>query len=317
MAETTLITGIGGFVGKHLAGYLLGEGVTVHGVLRPGAAFDGDISLARRLHLHEADVRRAGGLKRILQDVSPDYVFHLAAVSSVFQSWRNPVRVMRTNVIGSVNLLEAVRASGMKPPLLMAGSSEEYGMVAPDELPVAEDASLRPLSPYAVAKVAQDRLAYQYHCSYGLPVVITRAFNTTGPGRPPTYVTSGFAREIARIEKGARPVLRVGNLDAERDFTDVRDVVRAYWLALRQGEPGEAYNICSGRSRPIREVLELLLSLTGASIKIQEDPALMRPADIPVMRGDVTKFRARTGWRPEIPFEQTLKDLLDYWRARV
>ncbi len=315
MTETALITGVNGFVGRHLAAYLLRQGVAVHGIYRPSARRV--TAAAKGIELHPADVRHAVAMKRVIGAVRPDYVFHLAAISSVFQSWRTPVQVMRTNVIGTINLLEAVRAAGHAPRVQVAGSSEEYGMVSAQELPVVEDAPLRPLSPYAVAKVAQDRLAYQYYSSYGLPVVITRAFNTTGPGRPRTYVTSRFAREIARVEKGGKPVLRVGNLDAERDFTDVRDVVRAYWLVLRKGAPGEAYNICSGQSHSIREVLALLLSMSSARITVREDPALMRPADIPLMRGDIAKLRAATGWQPEIPFEQTLQDLLDYWRARV
>ena len=317
VTETVLITGIGGFVGGHLTPYLLDRGLNVCGTLRPGRDSGLAADPAGRVRLYPVDVRQAAAVKRVVDEVRPDYIFHLAAVSSVFQSWRTPAAVMRTNAIGAINLLEAVRASGRRPRLQMAGSSEEYGMVAPGDLPVTEDAPLMPLSPYAVSKVAQDRLAYQYFRSFNLPVVVTRAFNTTGPGRPPTYVLSRFAREIVRVERGAKPVISVGNLDARRDFLDVRDLVRAFWDVVRLGDPGEAYNICSGEARSIREALEMLLSLTTARIEIRRNPALMRPADLPVMQGDAAKFRARTGWQPEIPFEQTLKDLLDYWRART
>jgi len=317
VTETVLITGIGGFVGQHLASYLREQGVNVCGTLRPGRDFPPAGDLASKVRLYPMDVRRAAAVRRVIDDARPDYIFHLAAVSSVFQSWRQPASVMRTNAIGAINILEAVRAGGRQPRLQMAGSSEEYGMVAPGDLPVTEDTPLMPLSPYAVSKVAQDRLAYQYFRSFDLPVVVTRAFNTTGPGRPPTYVLSRFAREIVRVERGGKPVIGVGNLAARRDFLDVRDLVRAYWEVIRRGVPGEAYNVCSGVARSIREALDMLLALTTARIEIRENPALMRPADIPVMQGDAAKFRACTGWQPEIQFEQTLKDLLDYWRARA
>jgi len=224
---------------------------------------------------------------------------------------------METNIIGMVHLFEAIRKSKIDPKVQVAGSSEEYGMVHPEELPVKETNPLRPLSPYAVSKVAQDRLSYQYHQSYGLKVVVTRAFNTTGPRRPPIYVTSSFAKQIAEIEKGKKPIIYVGNLNARRDFSDVRDIVRAYWLTMQRCEPGEVYNICSEKAWSIQEVTDLLLSLTSRRIQIQQNPSKMRPADIPVMQGDCTKFKKQTGWKPEIAFEKTMADLLEYWRARV
>ena len=190
-------------------------------------------------------------------------------------------------------------------------------MVYPEELPVRETNPLRPLSPYGVSKVALDRLAYQYHKSYGLRTVVTRAFNHTGPRRGDVFVTSNFAKQIAEIEKGKEPIIYVGNLNAKRDFSDVRDVVRAYWLALQKCEFGEVYNICSEKVGTIQEVLNLLLSMTDKNIELKQDPFRMRPSDVEILLGDCSKFKKQTGWEPTIPFEKTLEDLLEYWRERV
>jgi len=190
-------------------------------------------------------------------------------------------------------------------------------MVYPNELPIKETNPLRPLSPYGVSKVAQDKLSYQYHKSYGLKIVVTRSFNHTGPRRGEVFATSNFAKQIAEIEKGKEPVMWVGNLDARRDFTDVRDVVRAYWLAVEKGEFGEVYNICSEKARTIQEVLDLLLSMTNKNIEVKQDPSRMRPSDVEVLQGDCSKFKKQTGWKPTIPFETTMEDLLNYWRERV
>jgi GDP-4-dehydro-6-deoxy-D-mannose reductase len=220
-------------------------------------------------------------------------------------------------VIGQVNIFEAVRHVGLKPRIQLACSSEEYGMVFPGEIPIKETNPLRPLSPYAVSKVAQDLLGYQYWMSWKLDCVRTRGFNHEGPRRGPVFVASDFAKQIADIEKGRRPpVLSVGNLDAKRDFTDVRDIVKGYWLALEKGEPGEVYNLCRGRAWSIREVLDLLLGMTKVKVEVRQDPARLRPSDVPILLGDSSKFAKATGWAPTIPFEQTLRDMLEYWRAR-
>ncbi len=225
---------------------------------------------------------------------------------------------MTTNIIGELNVFEAVRELGINPVIQIAGSSEEYGLVEEDELPVKETNPLRPLSPYAVSKVGQDLLGYQYYKSYGLDIIRTRGFNHSGPRRGEVFVCSNFAKQIARIEKKKQePVVYVGNLEAIRDFTDVRDIVKAYWLATEKGEPGEVYNICSGKGYKIEEVLDILLGLTKERIKVKKDPKRMRPSDVPVLIGDCKKFRGITGWKPEIPFERTLEDLLNYWRERV
>jgi GDP-4-dehydro-6-deoxy-D-mannose reductase len=224
---------------------------------------------------------------------------------------------METNVIGTIHLFEAVRKLNISPKIQVAGSSEEYGMVNPNELPITEENPLRPLSPYAVSKVAVDKLSYQYHMSYGLHIVVTRGFNHTGPRRGEVFVSSNFAKQIAEIEKGAEPIIHVGNLDAMRDFTDVRDMVRGYLLAVDKGQPGESYNICSGESITIRDLLDLLISMSRKKIKVQQDPDRMRPSDVEVLQGDCSKFKKQTGWEQTIPFKETMEDLLNYWRERV
>jgi GDP-4-dehydro-6-deoxy-D-mannose reductase len=208
---------------------------------------------------------------------------------------------------------------GIDPAIQIAGSSEEYGLVYPDEVPIRETNPLRPLSPYGVSKVAADRLGFQYHRSYGMRIVITRSFNHTGPRRGEVFVTSNFAKQIVEIEKGKRePIIRVGNLEAQRDFSDVRDVVRAYWLSLEKGDPGDCYNICSGTPRVIKDILDLHLKNSEVKdIKIEEDPSRMRPSDVQILHGDCSKLKKRTGWKQEIPFEKTMSDLRDYWRERI
>jgi GDP-4-dehydro-6-deoxy-D-mannose reductase len=223
-----------------------------------------------------------------------------------------------TNVVGQLNIFEAMRELKLEARVQLACSSEEYGMVYDDEVPIKESNPLRPLSPYGVSKVAQDLLGYQYHQSYGLFIVRTRGFNHTGPRRGDVFVSSNFSRQIAMIEKGKQePVLSVGNLEARRDFTDVRDMIKGYWLALEKGEPGDVYNIGSGSDVTIRKMLDILLGFSSASIEVRQDPERMRPSDVDVLRADNTKFCAHTGWKPEIPLEKTLEDLLNYWRERV
>jgi GDP-4-dehydro-6-deoxy-D-mannose reductase len=225
---------------------------------------------------------------------------------------------MELNVIGQIHLFEAIRDAGLDPLVHVAGSSEEYGLVYPDEVPMKETNPLRPLSPYAVSKVAQELLAWQYHRSYGLRAVVTRGFNHTGPRRGENFVTSTFALQIAQIERGIRPpVIEVGDLESKRDWTDVRDTVRGYWLALDKGLTGEVYNIGSGHSRTAGEMLGILLELANRKVEIRVDPSRLRPSDVKILWADYSKFANQTGWHPEIPFETTLNDLLAYWRKRV
>jgi GDP-4-dehydro-6-deoxy-D-mannose reductase len=312
-----LITGVAGFVGGFLAEELLRHGAEVHGLEYPGA---GHAHLAglEELRIHDCDIRDPDGVRAVLYKVSPDRIFHLAARSFVSLSWKSPAETFATNVIGQVNLLEAVRDLGLKSRIQIAGSSEEYGMVREGELPIREENPLRPLSPYAVSKVAQDLMGYQYFQSYRMDIVRTRAFNHTGPRRHEHFVLSNFSKQVAMIEAGLQaPVLLTGNLDVERDFLDVRDVVRAYRLALEKGEAGEVYNISSGRSWCLRELVDRIVARSSVPVEVRRDPARLRPSDLPVVRGTSEKFTKRTGWRPEIPIDQTLQDLLDYWREKI
>jgi GDP-4-dehydro-6-deoxy-D-mannose reductase len=340
-----LITGITGFAGSHLAEYLLARGdVEVYGACRWRSRLDNLSNLARQgrlnlrgvdaviaseaelqatvdpraVNLLQGDMADPYQMKTLIEAVKPERIFHLAAQSFVPTSWSAPAETFSVNTLGQIHLFEAVRTAGIDPLIHIAGSSEEYGLVHPDEVPIKESNPFRPLSPYAVSKVAQELLAYQYHQSYGLKVVVTRGFNHTGPRHGPVLSCSSFARQIAEIEAElAPPVLYVGDLTTQRDWVDVRDVVRAYWLALEKGVPGEVYNIGSGTTRTIQSMLDLLLSLSPLAIEVRQEAARLRPSDVPILWADDSKFRAQTGWEPQIPFEQTMRDLLDYWRARV
>jgi GDP-4-dehydro-6-deoxy-D-mannose reductase len=315
-----LITGITGFAGSHLAEYILGShpGVEVFGLVRWRSRMENILPIKNRIKLVEGDLKDQVSLRKCLAEARPDRIFHLAAQSFVPTSWKCPSETFAINAIGQINLFESLLELKLTARVQIAGSSEEYGQVYPDEIPMKETNPLRPLSPYAVSKVAQDLLAYQYHKSYGLYAVRTRGFNHTGPRRGEVFVTSSFAKQIAEIEKKKKePVILVGNLDAKRDFTDVRDIVRAYWLSLEKGEAGEVYNIGTGRAISMKELLDKLLSLSRVKVEVKVDPDRLRPSDVPVLQSDCTKFVALTGWKPRIPFEQTLTDLLDYWRERV
>lgn len=318
-SERALITGITGFTGSHLAELLLDKGLEVCGIKRWRSKTENIEHIMEKLHLTEADMRDGHSLIEAVKEMEPHYIFHLAAQSFVPTSWRAPADTFETNAVGTINLLEAVRNLNIDPVIQIAGSSEEYGLVFPDEIPIKETNPLRPLSPYAVSKVAADKLGFQYHRSYGMKIVITRSFNHTGPRRGEVFVTSNFAKQIVEIEKGLRePRLSVGNLDAQRDFSDVRDIVKGYWLSVEKGEYGECYNLCSGKPRVIRDVLDMFIKLSKSdNIKIEVDPERMRPSDVLILHGDHSKFTKRTGWKPEIPFEKTIDDLLEYWRGRV
>lgn len=313
-----LITGITGFVGSHLAEHLLSQDIEVWGTYRWRSRTENVDHLLGRITLVECDLRDRSSVEHMIAAVRPDRIFHLAAQSFVPTSWNAPSETFITNVVSQINLFDAVRSAGLPARIQVACSSEEYGLVYPHEVPIRESNPLRPLSPYGVSKVAQDLLAYQYARSYGMHIVRTRTFNHSGPRRGPVFVESNFAKQVAEAEAGLRPpVLEVGNLEARRDYTDVRDVVRAYHLALELCEPGEVYNIASGRAYSVRELAGIFLRLSRVPLQVRQDPARLRPSDVQILLGDAGRFRARTGWEPAIPFEQTLEDLLEYWRERV
>lgn len=318
--KRVLITGITGMAGSHLADYLLAneKDCKVYGTKRWRSPMDNVEHIKNEVELLECDLKDATGCLEVMKKVRPDYVFHLAAQSFVHASWTNPYAAVNDNVLMQLNLFEAIRHTGIDPKVQVALSSEEYGKVFEHELPITENNPLRPLSPYAVSKVGQDMLAYQYWSSYGLKVVRTRAFNHEGPRRGEVFVTSNFAKQIAEIELGLKqPVLHVGNLNAQRDWTDVRDVVRAYWIATNEATPGDDYLIASGVTRTVREMLDFLLSICKVKVDVQIDPARLRPSDVEVLLGDPSKFMNATGWKPKISFEQMMSDLLDYWRHKL
>ena len=315
-----LITGIAGFVGSHFVEFFINKkNVEIFGIERKGASTKNISHLMSKIHSYrQCDIKDFKALKKVIREISPDHIIHLAAQASPSMSWKIPVDTVRTNIEGEVNLLEAVRNLNIKPRIIIAGSCDEYGLVKRSEIPIKEKQPLRPLNTYAVSKVAQDFLGYQYYKSYGMDIVMTRPFHHTGPGRPEHFVCSSFAKQIALIEKGKqKPVISVGNLNAKRDFTDVRDMVKAYWLIMRKGISGDVYNICSGKGHSIKGILHTLLAFSKTDIKIKVDQSKMRPNDIPIFIGDCSKLRRLTGWKPTIPMEQTLKDLLNYWREQI
>lgn len=322
-----LIMGVYGFVGWTLANYLAQTfpEVELFGLSRQSQSSGAAKPTLRLAGASQGDTSDFDFMLRVINEVRPDKIFHLASHSSVTGSWRTPAETLRNNILGQCNVLEAVRTirghdSRFDPVVLIAGSSEEYGLVAATELPIKETSNLRPLSPYGVSKVCQDLLGFQYWQVHKIRTIRSRAFNQSGPWRDDLYVDSNFAKQIAAIERGTQPpVIRVGNLDAKRDFTDVRDTVRAYWLATEHGAPGEVYNICSGQAHSVKEILETLLKLSRRNdITIEQDPTRLRPSEVPCVVGDSSKFRQLTGWQPEFDYlEQTLPDLLNFWRAQL
>lgn len=314
-----LVTGVTGFAGSHLVDYLLTlPDLEIYGIWRWRSRTENVEHFEAKITFYECDLRDASSVRDVIELVRPDRIFHLAAQSFVPTSWSAPSESLVTNIIGQLNVFEAVRRIGIEPRIQLACSSEEYGLVREEEIPIKETNPLRPLSPYGVSKVGQDMLGYQYAKSYGMFIVRTRGFNHTGRRRGPVFVCSDFAKQIAEIEKGKRdPVIRVGNLEAVRDFTDVRDMVRGYWLALERCDPGDVYNICSGVGHKIRDVLDTLLQMTSKDIEVKVDASRLRPSDVPVLIGDNTKFREKTGWEQTIAFERTLQEIYEYWLERV
>jgi GDP-4-dehydro-6-deoxy-D-mannose reductase len=309
-----LITGIGGFVGRHLMAHLQAEGDSVCGLARAA-----DVAgLAASVEAFHADLSDRAAVERVVRAAQPEAVYHLAAQSSPAESMADPWATIGNNLLAQINLFEALLSAGLRPRVLVIGSSDEYGRVEPENVPTHEDVPLRPVTPYAVSKVGQDMMGFQYFAQHGLPVVRVRPFNHTGPGHDARFVIPSFARQIAEIEAGERePVLWVGNLDVQRDFTDARDMVRAYRLALVAGTPGDVYNLGRGRSRRIAEMVDELIAMCRVPVQTRVNPALLRASDIPRQEADTRKFTTLTGWQPRIPWHTTLADTLDYWRNKV
>lgn len=312
-----LITGMNGFAGSHLADFLLTQpDVEVFGGVYGHR--DNIAHLTGSATFIEGDLNRLDFVEALLEQSKPDRIYHLAAQAFVPISWQDPWATIANNVRAQVNLLDAAARSKLQARILIIGSNEEYGRVDPRDLPITEKTSLRPDSPYGVSKIAQDYLGLQYFLSHQLPVVRVRPFNHIGPRQREQFAIANFARQIAEIEAGMyESVLRVGNLSAARDFTDVRDMVRAYYLALERGMPGEVYNIGSGRAWSLQRIVDLMLQESRTPIRVEQDPARLRPSDTPTTYCNAAKFRAQTDWRPSIPLETSLHDILEYWRNRI
>lgn len=312
-----LITGISGFVGSHLTEYLMANtdweiAGTVFG------PYDSIADLYGQLELYPAELSRLDVMTFVLEQAQPDVIFHLAAQPLVSASFRDPWGTLETNIRLQLNVLEGVAQVKPDCRVLVIGSAEEYGLISPEDLPIDEDTPLRPLSSYGISKVAQDLLGLQYHLTHKLHIVRARPFNHIGPRQRVGFVAPDFASQIAAVEAGLHPpIIEVGNLDARRDFSDVRDVVRAYVMLITHGEPGQVYNVGSGESHSIEEVLDSLLAMSQVSIKVTQDPERLRPAEIPDIICDATRIQQNIGWQTTIPFKESLRDVLEYWRQEV
>ncbi|MCL4445994.1 MAG: GDP-mannose 4,6-dehydratase [Actinobacteria bacterium] len=294
-----LVTGGKGFVGKWLVEHLRDSGDEVVVIDK------------------ETDVANAQEIGPAIVNAAPDVVYHLAALSHVGESWDSPSEVLRVNVLGTAEVLAATRRSGGDTKVIVISSAEVYGSIAPEMLPVDETAPVAPVTPYAASKAAAEQVALQAWRGYGQPVVVARPFNHVGPGQAPSFAVSALSRRIVEAALSGAASIAVGTLSTRRDFTDVRDVVRAYrWLA-EVGAPGETYNVCSGRDVAILDIAEALLKLSSADLKLVTDESLVRPVDVPVLCGDPTRISELAGWKPEIPLEETLRDVISYWRDHV
>ena len=310
-----LITGISGFAGPHLTEFLIKKGYEVFGTFFNKSTFSNLNDFMNKIKVYKCDIRNYNVLKNVIEDVKPDEIYHLAAISFVPTSLKDPKLTFDTNLYGTLNLYQAIIYLKMNPKILFVGSADEYGIVNENDLPIKEECPLNPMNPYSISKASADFLSFFYFRNYSLNIIRVRPFNHIGPRQSPEFVSSDFAKQIAEIEKGLKePIIKVGNLEAKRDFTDVRDIVRGYWLVLNKGEPGEVYNICSERTIQIKGLVNRLLKLSLRKIEIIKDPERMRPSDNPILQGDSSKFRKRSGWKPEIPLDKTLKDTLEYWR---
>lgn len=310
-----LITGANGFVGGHLIRHLLAT-TPDHSIT--GTVYNQTSQNLPDIQTVSIDLTDADATHALIEQVQPDVIYHLAAQSSPALSFKQPWATLEVNIKAQLNVLEACQKLNLKPHTIITSSAEIYGIVKPEAMPLTEDHPLRPTSPYSLSKVTQDLMGLQYFLNYDIPVIRVRAFNHLGPGQNENFVAPAFALQIARIEAGLQqPIIRVGNLEAMRDFTDVRDIVRAYHLLAQHGQAGEAYNVASNTAYSIQQMLDGLLALTPHNIEVQLDPERLRPSDIPIIQGDCSKLRAQTGWEPTLDFEKTLRDVLDDCRQRV
>lgn len=312
MSETVLVTGASGFAGGHLIDLLLHDRQRIIGWHRPGRD---PWRRGSEVQWAAVDILDADAVCRAMADTRPVAIYHCAGSAQTAQSWQHAASTLETNVLGTHHLLEAVRAAHVESRVLVPGSALVY---RPSDHALAEEATVGPQSPYATSKLAQELLGLRVAHEAGLPVFLTRSFNHLGPRQDPSFAASSFARQLARIEaKLDPPVIRAGNLEARRDLTDVRDVVRAYREIVSRGRPGKVYNVCSERAYTIAEILHRLVALSGVRVEIQTDATRLRPNDVPLLLGDATRIREDVGWAPMIPIDRTLADLLDYWRGRA
>ena len=308
-----MVTGATGFIGSHLSEFLLKKGHEVHGTVWDENELKNVETIRDEINLLECDIRNEARVAEIIDQIKPERIFHLAAQSFPTVSWDEPARTLETNVLGTSHLFEAVKKHSPNAVVLVACSSAEYGFVTEAEVPVSEDHVLLPLHPYGVSKVAQDLLSYQYFKNFGIKSLRARIFNTTGPKKT-NDVCSDFTKMTVEIEKGKASGMRVGNLEAKRDITDVADVINALWLLTEKGVQGEVYNVCSSRALRIRDVLDMAIANSTVKIDVEVDPSKLRPTDEPIIMGDNTKIRETCGWVPVITMEETLRTMLDYWR---
>ncbi len=314
-----LITGVTGFAGTHLANLLAEDShdLDLYGTYRHSGR-DSLLEISREVELIECDVNYFQSVERVLESVLPDIIFHFAAYVSVAKSFEHPALIFQTNAIGTINLLEAVRKVCKGAKILIPGSAEVYGKVKLADMPIKETQALKPQNPYGLSKAMQEMLGLYYFNAFGLNIYLTRTFHYTGPGQPPGFVCSDFARQIADIERGKQDsILRVGNLGAKRDFLDIRDVVKAYWEIVEKGSPGADYNVCQGKSMSIKEILDTLLQMSPCDIPVKIDKEKLRPVDVPDFVGDNSKLKRDTSWVPQIDMAETLRDVLNFWRSKL
>lgn len=312
--KKALIIGAAGFVGNYLIDHIQKNCIWSIAVTK----MEQETILCENVDVYNLNILDKTAVEELLKSIRPDYIFHLAAQSSVALSWKNPDMTVDVNIKGTLYVLDAVRSLDYKPRVLLIGSGEEYGHVRPDEIPIVEDNVSRPGNLYAATKACQNMVGKIYADAYKMDIMSVRAFNHLGPNQAPLFAAADFCKQVAEIEAGKHePILKVGNLNAIRDFTDVRDVVRAYVMLMEKGTAGETYNVGSGNAIKISDLLDRIISMSDAEIRVEVDPDKLRPVDVPIIEADVSKIYQCCGWKKEIPLETTLKETLEYWRSKV